>query len=127
MPLSQSLLIPYLAYLLSAIPIGFGINAMLNPISALSWFELPYPTLPQDQDLINAVLTIYGARDIFMGAALFSAAYHGNPRVTGWMLVFTGAVAGVDGAICPTMESAMNHWGYGPVMAVLGSVLAAGL
>lgn len=100
---------------------------MLNPENALSWFELSYPLLPEDQKLIDAFLIIYGARDIFMGVALFSAAYHGNSRVVGWILVFTGAVAGVDGSICRTMEGAMNHWGYGPVMVILGGFLTAGM
>lgn len=99
---------------------------MLNPASALSWFELPYPVLPQDQKLVDALMIIYGARDIFMGAALSAAAYAGNPRVTGWILILTGAIAGVDGSICPTMEVAMNHWGYGPVLVGFGGVLAAG-
>lgn len=61
-----------------------------------------------------------------MGAALFSAAYHGNSRVTGWVLIFMGAVAGVDGMICKTWEGSMNHCGYGPVLVGLGGALAAG-
>ncbi|CZT25061.1 related to integral membrane protein [Ramularia collo-cygni] len=128
MPLSQSPAIPWIAYLLSAIPIGFGINAMLNPQNALSWFDFPHPLLPQDQELINAILIVYGARDVFMGAALFAAAHYGNDaRITGWILILTGAVAGVDGAICPIMEGSLHHWSYGPVVFLFGSVLAAGL
>lgn len=100
---------------------------MLNPEHALSLFELSYPTMPEDQKLIDAMLIIYGVRDIFMGAALFSAAYNGNHKATGWLLTFTGAVAGVDGSLCRSLEGAMKHWGFAPVVIGLGGVLAAGL
>lgn len=109
--------------------IAFGLNAILNPLSALSFFELhPPPSYSTDQTLIDGLMIIYGARDIFMGLAIYSAAYFGNKdkqqknSALGWILIAGSGVAFVDGGVCKMMvgKGEWNHWGYAPVLAAVG-------
>lgn len=102
---------------------------MINPQSALGFFELPYPLLQDQQNIINALLIVYGARDIFMGVSIFATAFFGRTPALGWILLAAGGCAGVDGWVCKTIagQGEMNHWGYAPVVGALGAVLAAGL
>lgn len=129
MPISQSPATRYAAYFFGSIFLGFGVNAMAFPQSALSFFELSYPILPEQKNLVDALLIVYGVRDIFMGVAIFAAAYFGTTPALGWILFAAGGCAGVDGWVCKTFagQGEMSHWGYGPVVAILGLVLAAGL
>lgn len=108
--------------------IGFGVNVFLNPASAVSFFELDYPTVSTHRQLIDVILAVYAVRDIFMGVAMYAAAAFGNRKVLGWITVAAGAVAGADGAICKFMvgKGEMNHWGYGMMVVVIGAVLALG-
>lgn len=51
------------------------------------------------------------------------AAYIGDRRTSGWILVATSAVAFADGFVCWTRGgSEWNHWGYAPMVNVLGSL-----
>lgn len=131
--------------------IAFGLNAILNPLSALSFFEIyPSPSSSSsssystDQTLIDSLMIIYGARDIFMGLAIYSAAYFGNDekkdnnnnqkkkqkknKALGWILIAASAVAFVDGGVCKMMvgKGEWNHWGYAPLMAAVGLALLGG-
>ena len=110
--------------------IGFGINAMYNPQSALSFFELEYPSVPPShKQLVDALLAVYGIRDIFMGLAIYAAAALGEARVLGWIVLAAAAVAAGDGAVCKWMvgNGEWSHWGYAPVIAMLGIVLVSGM
>ena len=132
MPLSHSPALRIAASVFATIFIGFGINAILNPESALSFFELAYPGGPLQQDqklVVDALSIIYGVRDIFMGMAIYTAAYFGTRPTLGWILVAAGSVAGVDGWVCKSLvgQGEMNHWGYGPIVGLLGLVFVAGL
>ena len=119
--------------------IGFGILWFVNPAVALSFFELPYPPQtppktraakdrPDAKETIDVIGAAYGARDIFMGAAIYAAALCGTRLALGWITVAAGCVAAVDGAVCKFMvgKGHMNHWGYAPVLVVLGGVMVGG-
>ncbi|KAF2807398.1 uncharacterized protein BDZ99DRAFT_573231 [Mytilinidion resinicola] len=121
--------------------IAFGVNAMLRSRHSLAFFPFPDPatsTSPASQDfieLLDALLVIYGARDIFMGIAILAAATFGDRegRALGWIMAAAGAVAGVDGWVVRGFEAAggnggarggeWGHWGYAPVLGVVGGVL----
>ena len=130
--------LPYLelaASFYATIFIGFGILAFVNPAKALSFFELPYPQIPpksatkvgsaEAKKTVDCLSVVYGVRDIYMGAAMYAAALYGTRQALGWIVVAAGGVAGVDGVVCKFMvgKGEMNHWGYAPVMIVLGGVL----
>jgi hypothetical protein len=124
MPLSHS---PYLRLASSAfatIFLGFGINAMLRPENGLTFFEFEQPTT--DKRIVNDLMIVYGARDIFMGIAIYAAAYFAHPKALGWIMVAGSAVAFVDGAVVynsPVAHGEMNHWGYAPILGAVGVIL----
>lgn len=130
--------------------IAFGLNAIFNPLSALSFFEIHPPpssyysnsnsnSTVDQKTLIDSLMIIYGARDIFMGLAIYSAAYFGDNneknshgkksekeekknKVLGWILIAGSGVAFFDGGVCKSIvgKGEWNHWGYAPVMAAVG-------
>lgn len=129
--------LPYLelaASFYATIFVSFGILWFVNPPTALSFFELPYPQrtskspataeLADAKRTMDAISVVYGVRDIFMGAAIYAAALCGTREALGWIVVAAACVAFTDGAVCKFMvgKGEMNHWSYAPVMAVLGGV-----
>ncbi|KAH8588118.1 hypothetical protein B0O99DRAFT_693858 [Bisporella sp. PMI_857] len=126
MPLSQNPALLVVASAFGTITIGFGINAILNPLSGLSFFEIPppadYATSPV---LLNSLMTVYGARDILMGLMVYAGVYFREQKSLGTGLILGAVVAGVDGAVCKWIvgHGEWQHWGYAPVAAALGSVL----
>ncbi|GAA5999147.1 DUF4267 domain-containing protein [Rhodotorula paludigena] len=102
------------------IPFLFGINAMLRPAHALTFFNLPYTTSVADRAVLDGLLFIYGARDIFMGCALFATSLYNARKPTGWILLATAAVGGADGLMCKMVGTGeeWSHWGYAPVLAL---------
>ncbi|GAA5842611.1 hypothetical protein JCM11251_007741 [Rhodosporidiobolus azoricus] len=103
-----------------------GINCFFDPVSALAFFEFSLPSSPAERQLVTSLLAVYGARDIFMGVAAYATAYYGSRKALGWVTLAGGAVAAVDGAVCKLANGGeMNHWGYAPVLVVLGVVLLA--
>ena len=124
MPRSTPLL--YTSHAFSTIFLAFGLNALLNPTSALSFYMLtpPSPTASaSDTQAVHSLLAAYGARDIFMGLSLFSAGLFGTPKSLGLTLLAASAVAVADGFVCYVYaggEGVMNHWGYAPVVAGVG-------
>lgn len=129
--ISQSQSLRIAGSIFGSIFIAFGLNAILNPLSALSFFEIhpPPSSYSTDQTLIDSLMIIYGARDIFMGLAIYSAAYFGNEnnnqrknKALGWILIAGSGVAFVDGGVCKTIvgKGEWNHWGYAPALAAVG-------
>jgi hypothetical protein len=106
------------------ISVGFGINAILRPAHGLTFFELEPPTAAADRRVVDALMAVYGIRDIFMGFAAYVAAYYGHSKILGWVMLATSAVAFGDGAICYQLgKGEWNHWGYAPIIALLGAIL----
>lgn len=60
-----------------------------------------------------------------MGTAIYAAACLGDRKTLGYILIAGSAVAFVDGAVCKMIvgKGEMNHWGYAPVVAVVGGML----
>ena len=112
----------------ATLAVGFGVNALLRPANALAFFELAMPTDEAGRQLVEALLAVYGVRDIFMGMAVYAAAYFGSNKALGWILIAGSAVAFADGAICQIYAGTgeWNHWGYAPAMTVVGALLALG-
>lgn len=107
--------------------IGFGVNAVLRPAHALTFFELAPPKGAADARVVDALLAVYGVRDVFMGAAIYAAAYFGHRKALGWIVLAASAVAFADGLICKfNGQGEWNHWGYAPMVAGVGSLLLAG-
>jgi Domain of unknown function (DUF4267) len=104
--------------------VGFGINAILNPVHALTFFEFKPPASAADRKMVDSLMVVYGARDIFMGLAIGSAAYFGSRKALGWTVIAASGVAFVDGAVCFSHGIGhWNHWSYAPALTVVGSLL----
>jgi hypothetical protein len=122
MPVSTSSTTRIIATIVGTIPIAFGINAFVNPWHALSFFELSKPTI--NSDVAEALLLVYGARDVFMGLSICATAYYGDRRALGWILIAASAVAVFDGWVTKTYagQGEWGHWGYAPALTGLGVV-----
>lgn len=122
MGISQSPILRYIATLFGCITFGFGINYIFNPSSAYDIFQFPRMSSEADQDIMNAVMILYGAKDLFMGIAIWASTWSGTRRSAGMVLMAGGAAAGIDGYIVNRMTGGgeWNHWGYGSVMVMLG-------
>lgn len=110
--------------------IVFGFNAILRPENALSFFELDYGAflVTNTQQLAHALLAVYGIRDVFMGLVIYAVAYYGNRKALGWVVLLASAVAIADGAVCKIMVGSgeWNHWGYAPILSLVGAILVLG-
>lgn len=132
-PLSHSSSLLLAARVFGTIFVGFGINAIVRPESALAPFELEVPGAARE--LVDKLMVIYGVRDIFMGVAMWAAAAAaasvgagdggGYGRKTlGWIVLAGSGVAFVDGAVCRSGgKGEWNHWGYAPLLTVVGALL----
>ena len=122
--LSQSSALRIAATVFGTIFVGFGVNAILRPDHALTFFHFTPPTAPADKSIVDSLMVVYGARDIFMGLAIYAAAFFGDRKTLGWILISGSAVAFVDGAVCKSHgQGEWDHWGYAPVLTVIGSLL----
>ncbi|CAG8027625.1 unnamed protein product [Penicillium nalgiovense] len=124
MPLSHSVVLRLAATAIATTSVGFGVNAILRPDHALTFFEFHPPTSVLDKQMVDSLMAIYGVRDIFMGAAIYAASYFGTRSTLGWILIAASGVAFADGFVCWTHgQGHWNHWGYAPMIAVAGSLL----
>ncbi|KAL2194422.1 hypothetical protein P885DRAFT_62899 [Corynascus similis CBS 632.67] len=115
------------AHAFAAIITGFGVNAILRPAHALTFFGIEKPTASADAITIDSLMAVYGARDIFMGIAIWAAAFCGSPKSLGWTLFAASGVAAADGLVCYVYTTGhWNHWSYAPVFAVIGLLLLRG-
>ncbi|KAK1224479.1 hypothetical protein PQX77_012592 [Marasmius sp. AFHP31] len=105
--------------------VGFGVNAILRPDHALTFFEFSPPAGASDKQLVDSLMVVYGARDIFMGLACYAAAFSGAQKALGWILMAGSGVAFVDGWVCYQAgnQGEWNHWGYAPMLTVVGMLL----
>lgn len=124
MALSQSSVLHLAATAFGTIFIGFGINAIIRPDHALTFFEFAPPVGITDHQLVDSLMAVYGIRDIFMGLAIYAATFYGTSKSLGWTLISASAVAVGDGVVCWSHgQGEWNHWGYAPMITVVGSLL----
>lgn len=126
MAISQSPSLQLAAHVFATIFTAFGINAILRPSHALTFFEFTPPTPPAGDaaKLVDSLMAVYGARDIFMGLAIYSAALLGTKKSLGWTLIAASGVAMADGLVCYSHgKGEWNHWGYAPVITAVGAML----
>jgi hypothetical protein len=104
--------------------VGFGVNAILRPDHALTFFEFQPPSATVDREMVDSLMAVYGVRNVFMGAAIYVTSYLGTRSNLGWILIAADGVAFADGVICWTHgQGQWNHWGYAPMITAVGSLL----
>ena len=114
MAISNSPMLRLVSTVFATIFIGFGINAVLRPTHALTFFEFPPATSLADGKVVDSLMAVYGVRDIFMGLAIYAAAYFGDRKTLGWIVIAASSVAFADGFIVAFSEvgkGEWNHWG----------------
>ncbi|KAG4026263.1 hypothetical protein MFRU_043g00660 [Monilinia fructicola] len=126
--MALSIILRFCPNIFGAIFIAFGINALLRPSHALTFYRpFSLPTAPSDKALVEALMTIYGARNIFMGLSMYAASYYRNYKTLGWIVIAGSGVAFVDGWVCYKAGGGQaDHWGYAPVHTIVGTLLALG-
>jgi hypothetical protein len=125
--LSRSPILPYISTLFGLIFLGFGLTYMLYPRTGYSLFGFSStPTNSADLEILNRVMVLFGAKDLFMAAAILASTWFGTRRSAGLVLVAGAACAGVDGYVVgqEAGTNEWNHWGYGSMMGVFGLVMA---
>ncbi|KAJ5087820.1 hypothetical protein N7456_011436 [Penicillium angulare] len=120
---TQSPILSLAATAFATIMVGFGVNALVRPAHALSFFEFEPPAGAADRQMVDSLMAVYGVRDIFMGLAMYIALLFGTPKSLGWTLIITSLVAFADGAICWTHgQGQWAHWSYAPMILIVGGL-----
>ena len=103
----------------------FGFNAMFRPRAGLEIFEFERPKDAEAQKLVDGLVILYGARDVYMGATVAIAWYLANRTILGWSLVVGSGVVFVDGIVNNMVigRGQWKHWGDAPVMGAVGAAL----
>lgn len=75
--------------------------------------------------MLTVVVIAFGAKLIGAAMAVYANIMFGTRKSLGLVLIAGGCVAGVDGWICKSYmgKGEWNHWGYGSMMVMVGSVL----
>lgn len=129
MPISQHPALPMVATIVGTVALGFGFNYIFNSRDAfIHSFGFPYPKNAEDQKVINSFCVLFGAKDLFMGGSIYTAAWLGSRKVLGAILLLTCMCATIDGVVIKghVGYGEWNHWGYGSVCGVIG-LLSLGL
>jgi hypothetical protein len=118
--------LPYLSTFFSTVCFGFGITYMLYPRTGFSLYGFSStPGNPTSWAIMERIMILYGAKDVFMSVAIFASTWFGTRKSAGLILVAASACAGVDGYVVGREAGSgeWNHWGYGSAMGVLGAVM----
>ncbi|KAF3049900.1 hypothetical protein E8E11_005996 [Didymella keratinophila] len=98
MGLSRSPFLPYLATLFGTIFLAFGATYILSPRTGFSLFGFTStPSSPHDWALMERIMVLYGAKDIFIANSIFASMWCGTRRSAGLVMVAAAGCAGVDG------------------------------
>ena len=130
MGLSRSPLVPYASTLFATIFLCFGLTYILSPRTGYTLFGfVSTPSSAHDWAVMQRIMVLYGAKDVFMGAAILASTWCGTRRSAGLVLVAAAACAGVDGWVVRSEAGTgeWNHWGYGSVVVTFGVLGSLGL
>ncbi|KAF2855264.1 hypothetical protein T440DRAFT_365353, partial [Plenodomus tracheiphilus IPT5] len=82
----------YVSTFFSTVFLGFGITYMLYPRTGYSLYGFSNePTSHTDWEIMERVMKLYGAKDLFLGAAIFVSTWFGTRRSAGLILMAASA------------------------------------
>ena len=76
--------------------IGLRVNVVFRLDNTLTFFEWEAPATAFDKTLVENLMVVYGARDIFMGLVMCAT----EPQALGWILIAGSSVTFADNVIC---------------------------
>jgi hypothetical protein len=123
MGLSRHPALLYASTAFSCILFGFGVTYMFYPRIGYSLYGFSAsPSSTSEWAVMERIMVLYGAKDLFMGTAIFASTWFGTRKSAGMILIAGGLCAGVDGVVVKNEAGTgeWNHWGYGSVMVGLG-------
>ncbi|KAH8701197.1 hypothetical protein GQ44DRAFT_717963 [Phaeosphaeriaceae sp. PMI808] len=126
MGLSRHPALGYVASFFGAICLGFGITYMLYPQVGYSLYGFSSgPSSSSEWEVMERIMVLYGAKDVFIAAAIFASTWFGTRRSAGMIMIAGGACAGVDGWVVKKEAGTneWNHWGYGSIMVLVGMAM----
>lgn len=124
--ISSLRVLPYLSSFFGSICLGFGVTYILYPQVGYGLYGFKSePTDATNWAVMERVMVLYGAKDLFIAAAIFASTWYGTRRSAGLILMAASASAGIDGYVVGAEAGTnhWNHWGYGMVMGILGLVM----
>ena len=124
-PLSHSPYLRVVASLFGTIFAGYGVNGFLRPSAALEVFLLPVPSSAVDQSTAHSLVYLYSIKEFLIASAIYATAWYGDRKSLGWICIASSLAAVGDGLVCKNFpgEGEWNHWGYAPVLTVVGLLL----
>ena len=137
-PLSTSPKLIYAAVTIATIFLLFGLNAILRPSSAITFFANFPPTtastnpaLASERTKLHTLLTAEGIRNIYIAFTIYLITFSplipptSRAQLLGYTMVGSAIVAFFDGLGCKVhaRQGEWDHWGYGGVVFGLGVVL----
>ncbi|CDM29455.1 Protein of unknown function DUF4267 [Penicillium roqueforti FM164] len=101
--LSRLVVLRLIARAIATTFVGFGVNAILRPEHALTFFQFRPPNSVQSGGQAEARqsnVNLWSPRHLH-GAAIYVASYFGALNL-GWILIAASSVAFADGSVCWT-------------------------
>jgi hypothetical protein len=125
--ISRSPALPYISTFFGFMFLGFGATYMMYPRVGYSLYGFASsPTTPEDHEVMDRIMVLYGAKDVFLAAAILASTWFGTRRSAGLILMAAAVCAAVDGYVVgeEAGTNSWNHWGYGSVMGIVGAFMA---
>jgi hypothetical protein len=126
-PLHQ--ILRYTSLFLGTVTIGFGLHYVFFPRSAFNNFGFSAPSSASpDLELLDNILVLFGAKDIFVGVSIWAATLMGSRKIAGINVLALGLCAALDGWVVKNSKGAVpggewGHWGYGSVALGVGAAM----
>lgn len=126
-PLHQTL--RYASLFLGTVTFGFGLHYVFFPRSAFNNFGFAAPSAAStDRELLDNILILFGAKDMFVGVSIWAAILAGNRKIAGINVLALGLCAALDGWVVKNSKGAVpggewGHWGYGSVALGVGAAM----
>lgn len=124
-PSARSDVLANLGLGIALLPAAFATSGLLRPQQALDNFGI-VPTTAADGAAFHGFIRIYAARNIVISLLLAGLRYRDDRRFLGFGLLGGCFMAGIDGLVSRqlTGQGHWQHWGFIPILAGVGGLLA---
>jgi len=95
-----------------------------RPVLAVA-FDVEARKASQDQKLVDNLMRLFSARDLFLGGSCFAAWYNGDEQTLGALLILAAGVVTMDGWVQKDQVGcgAWKHWSVVPGLVGIGAGL----